>query len=64
MALPPSKSVIAHENSIKHTLKYVSKLLWTRQRLIKGLYKKLVKYKKLSKVSSKVTQHQKKDAKW
>ena len=64
MALPPSKSVTVHENSVKRTLKYVSQLLWTRQPLIKGWYKKLVKYKKLSKVSSKVTQHQKKDAKW
>ena len=45
MALNHSKSVTVHENSIKRTAKCVYKLLWTRQRLIKGWDKKLIKYK-------------------
>ena len=57
MALNHSKSVTAYKGSIKRTVKYVYKLLWTRHHLIKGWNKKLIKYKKLSKVS-KLTQHQ------
>ena len=57
MALNHSKSVTAYKSSIKRTVKYVYKLLWTRHHLIKGWNKKLIKYKKLSKVS-KLTQHQ------
>ena len=67
MALNHSKSVTAHKNCIKpwrysmikRTVKYVSKLTFNKAMSYKRIRQKTNEIQKLSKVSSKVSQRQK-----